>query len=103
MSLRAQRGDRAGIAAASSNPRKGGTMRNLWIAFLVTGCVGSYQAPSGEKKQSVTLIDSDMDGVPDAVDLDDDGTPDFKIPKMPCAKPLLDTDGDGKPDAIDFD
>src|SRR5688572_9900455 len=80
--------------------------RTLALSALLgaAGCTGQVEGLDGVggRRAPVTLMDTDGDGVPDAVDFDDDGTPELRIDPG-CRSPLLDTDGDGIPDALDTD
>lgn len=49
------------------------------------------------------LVDSDMDGIPNFIDLDSDGDMIADILECPSGVPCVDSDGDGVPDLLDLD
>src|SRR5580765_3643096 len=71
------------------------------VATLIAGCT-SESTVTSTSTADLKLIDTNGDGKPDAIDLDQDGVADLKFGAA-CANPIIDVNHDGIPDGIDFD
>ena len=76
-------------------------MNRLATLLLISGftlsaaCAADIGPLDPEQSQeTLSLGDSNGDGIPDCIDIDDDGTCDLDIDNL-CDTPQLDTDGDG--------
>src|SRR5688500_4009749 len=85
------------------------TLRAVLFPLLVAagaagavGCTVGSSEPKSSAAVSYNLIDSDNDGIPDCVDLDNDMQCDVNF-GTPCADPLVDADMDGIPEGLDLD
>jgi hypothetical protein len=78
----------------------------LAASLLGGACVndmgGEPPAAHAQSASHLTVIDTDGDGIPDALDVDGDGTADVSL-GAPCDAPLVDADADGVPDGLDLD
>jgi hypothetical protein len=72
-------------------------------AIALPACAGDPPPDTSQTQDEVGLLDTDADGIPDAVDLDDDGVADISLADFLGCNPLIDDDADGIPDGLDFD
>jgi hypothetical protein len=68
----------------------------------VTYLGGEPPAAHAQSASHLAVIDTAGDGLPDALDVDGDGTADVSL-GAPCDQPLVDADADGVPDGLDLD
>ena len=73
----------------------------LFPLLVVVGCTVGSDEPHTSAATSYNLLDTNNDGVPDCVDLNNDNTCDVNFGS--CANPFVDTNNDGIPDGLDID
>jgi hypothetical protein len=84
-------------------------MNQLFPSFLALLSAALLLPACGEEGPAVsrgaisyTLMDTNRNGVADALDLNANRVADLRFGRD-CAKPLIDGDGDGEPDGLDLD